>query len=455
MESSSASLENPKQDSTVESNFENQSFMSHSKIENALQELRKLWVDSPAPVNNHRSFSRFYAELNVMNLVLREYANSENKNDENVLTAVYNYIVKAHKTYLKLIHGWINAAKAKAKAKQNISVPALPSVQKLLAQYNPSIEDKLRRYYNKAKMNPDDRSEAAVMSPALTAFTNLFAESAQVTQSAQESDDDVIRPSNIIMKAKTRVEIEDRQRESPRNAALYCEQERMTKKFKGQTSLAETARTSRDVGSRKAFPQIDSLSSNDDIDNDPLAESKIYLMSSTKEAIRDSGNQGYPSNEFLINRLKADHEFEAGFLFSRRTLIGRDVCSRSEHEGQQVRYKPPPQVQELQHDAPEFVPWRTAGNKGFYKHPNWESDYTRQGNVNTRQSQDSNYCINYPWNVSGGPREIQPGRYDYEQGQLDGSCEPNILCYLKWEVKKQAESFPEGKQTIKCLGNNF
>ena len=446
MESPSTSLENPTQDSTVESNFENQSFMSHSKIENALREIRKTWVDSPAPVNNHRSFSRFYAELNVMNLVLREYANSENKNDENVLTAVYNYIVKAHKTYLKLIHDWINAAKAKAK--QNISVTALPSVQKLLAQYNPSIEDKLRRYYNKVKMDPDDRSEASVMSPAPTTFTNIFAESTHVTQSARESDDDVIRPSNMIMKAKTRVEIEDRQRESPRNAALYYEKERMTEKFKEQTSLAETARTSTDVGSRKAFPQIDSLSSNDDIDDDPLAENKIYLMSSTKEAIRDSGNQGYPWNESLNNRLKADHESEAGFLFSRRTLIGRDVCSRSEHEGERIRYKPPerahqppPQVQELQHDAPEFVPWRTAGNKGFYKHPNWESDYTRQGNVNTRQSQGSNYCPNYPWNVSGGPKETQPGRYDYEQGQLDGRLRAKYSMLFEMGSKETSRKF--------------
>ena len=449
MESPSTSLENPTQDSTVESNFENQSFMSHSKIENALQEIRKTWVDSPAPVNNHRSFSRFYAELNVMNLVLREYANSENKNDENVLTAVYNYIVKAHKTYLKLIHDWINAAKAKAK--QNISVPALPSVQKLLAQYNPSIEDKLRRYYNKAKMDPDDRSEASVMSPAPTTFTNIFAESTRVTQSARESDDDVIRPSNMIMKAKTKVEIEDRPRESPRNAALYYEKERMTEKFKEQTSLAETARTRpkyRDVGSRKAFPQIDSPSSNDDKDNDPLAESKMYLMSSTKEAIRDSGNQGYPLHESLNDRLKADHESEAGFLFSRRTLIGRDVCSRSEHEGERIRYKPPerahqppPQVQELQHDAPEFVPWRTAGNKGFYKHPNWESDYTRKENVNTRQSQGSNYCPNYPWNVSGGPKETQPGRYDYEKGQLDGRLRAKYSMLFEMGSKETSRKF--------------
>ena len=75
------------------------------------------------------------------------------------------------------------------------------------------------------------------MSPAPTTFTNLFAESAQVTQSAQESDDDVFRPSNMIMKAKTKVEIEDRQRESPRNAALYYEKERMTEKFKGRLAL--------------------------------------------------------------------------------------------------------------------------------------------------------------------------------------------------------------------------
>ena len=58
-----------------------------------------------------------------MNLVLREYINGENKNDKNVITAVYNYIVKDHKTYIKLIHDWINGAKTKTR--QNIiSVPA-------------------------------------------------------------------------------------------------------------------------------------------------------------------------------------------------------------------------------------------------------------------------------------------------------------------------------------------
>ena len=114
----------------------------------------------------------------------------------------------------------------------------------------------------------------------------------------------------------------------------------MTEKFKEQASLAETATarpTYRDVGSRKALPQIDSLSSNGDINNDPLAESKIYLMSSAKDSTRDSDNQRCPSNESLKDRLKADHESEAGFLFFRRTLIGRDVCSRSEHEGKQVK----------------------------------------------------------------------------------------------------------------------
>ena len=121
-------------------------------------------------------------------------------------------------------------------------------------------------------MDSDDISEASVISPAPTTFTNLFAKSAQVMQSAQESDDDMFCPSNMIMKTKTRVEIEDRQRESPRNAALYFKKERMTEKLKEQTSLLETARarpTCRDVGSRKTFPQIDSLSSNDHINNDP------------------------------------------------------------------------------------------------------------------------------------------------------------------------------------------
>ena len=90
-----------------------------------------------------------------------------------------------------------------------------------------------------------------MLSPASTTITNLFGESAQVTRSAQELDDDVFCPSNIIMRGKSKVEIFDRQMESLRNAALHFERERITEKFKEQASLAETvkARSScRDMG---------------------------------------------------------------------------------------------------------------------------------------------------------------------------------------------------------------
>ena len=73
--------------------FEKQCLASHNKIENVLEEIRKTWENSPVRVNNFRNFSHFYPKLTVTNLMLCEYANSENKNDKNVLTTVYNYIL--------------------------------------------------------------------------------------------------------------------------------------------------------------------------------------------------------------------------------------------------------------------------------------------------------------------------------------------------------------------------
>ena len=130
----------------------------------------------------------------------------------------------------------------------------------------------LRHYsfgeYNEGRMVSDDISESSVTSPALTTFTNLFDESSQVTQSISEFNNGVFCSCDLGM----RVEIEDRQRELPRNAALYFERKRMTKKIKEQTSLAETAKartTCKNLGSRTAFPKTDSLSSNEDIEMIP------------------------------------------------------------------------------------------------------------------------------------------------------------------------------------------
>ena len=95
-------------------------------------------------------------------------------------------------------------------------------------------------------MDFDDRNEVLVTSPAPTTFTNLFAKSAQVTRSVLESDNDVFCPSNMTMKAKARAEIEDRQKELQRNADLYFEREKITEKFKEQTSLAEATRIEND-----------------------------------------------------------------------------------------------------------------------------------------------------------------------------------------------------------------
>ena len=101
----------------------------------------------------------------------------------------------------------------------------------------------------------------------------------------------------------------------------------------------------------------------------------------------------------------------------------------------------PPRLQELPHDAPEFEPWRTAGNKSFYINPNWESNYKGLGNANTCESKGSNYCPNHWWNVSGEPRETHSGKYDYEQGQLGGRLRAKYFRLFKMGSKETSRKF--------------
>ena len=110
-------------------------------------------------------------------------------------------------------------------------------------------------------MDPDE-SEASVSSPAHTTFMNLFAESAQVTGNARESNDEVFCRSNLIMKAKTRVETKDRQKGIANKCSAILQKRENDRKFREKTSLEETATarpTCRDAGSKKAFPQIEAL----------------------------------------------------------------------------------------------------------------------------------------------------------------------------------------------------
>ena len=124
---------------------------SHEAVEEALEEICKPWVDSPLPsfFTCHRKLAKYSRELKVMKLTSRDYAHSGEENDPNVLRAVYDHVSPAHSVYFKALYEYIEDANKKLE--QNISIPALPRVQKLFSEYDSTINEKLRCYYNKAK----------------------------------------------------------------------------------------------------------------------------------------------------------------------------------------------------------------------------------------------------------------------------------------------------------------
>ena len=68
---------------------------------------------------------------------------------------------------------------ANKKLKQNISIPALPRVQKLLSEYDSTINEKLRCYYDKAKRPVTERSVYST-EPSVTEISNLSRESQEI-----------------------------------------------------------------------------------------------------------------------------------------------------------------------------------------------------------------------------------------------------------------------------------
>ena len=137
---------------------------SSERIAFAIDEVKKPWVDDPFkdPLSDHRKLLTSSRELEVMTLVMRDYARNDEVNDEQQLTAILNYIKKAHGIYLKATYTFIEKAEGKRKNKE--SVPALPRVQRLLSTYDPSVIKRLQRYYEKAKLSPENRSELSTKS---------------------------------------------------------------------------------------------------------------------------------------------------------------------------------------------------------------------------------------------------------------------------------------------------
>ena len=149
-------------------------------LETVMGELRRQWVDLPDPsmFSDHRSLAKYSRELKVMELTLQDLAHSEVENDPMVVEAAHHYILHAHSVYLSAVHKWID--EANAKREQNVSVPALPRVQRLLSLYDTSINDTLHRYYERAKLKPSESREKTRRSTVSRSSSSLSAECQEI-----------------------------------------------------------------------------------------------------------------------------------------------------------------------------------------------------------------------------------------------------------------------------------
>ena len=149
-------------------------------LEIVMGELRRQWVDLPDPsmFSDHRSLAKYSREIKVMELILQDLAHSKAENHPMVVEAAYNYILHAHSVYLSAVHKWIE--EANAKREWNVSVPALPRVQRLLSLHDSSINDTLHRYYERAKLKPSERRERTRRSTVSRSSSSLSAESQEI-----------------------------------------------------------------------------------------------------------------------------------------------------------------------------------------------------------------------------------------------------------------------------------
>ena len=204
---------------------------------NTLEEIRKLWVDSPLPsfFTCHRKLAKYSRELKVMKLTLRDYAHSGEENDPNVLKAVYDYVSLTHLVYLKALYE-SNKKRyiedANKKLKQNISIPALPHVQKLLSEYDSTINKKLRCYYDKAKRPVTERSESST-EPSVTEISNLSRESQEIiSRIMQDYAEQITQMSEQMIDMAVSAEVEKQKAEhlEEEKGRLTAQMENMSEK---------------------------------------------------------------------------------------------------------------------------------------------------------------------------------------------------------------------------------
>ena len=118
------------------------------------------------------------------------------------------------------------------KLKQNISIPALPRVQKLLSEYESTMNEKLRCYYDKAKRPVTERSESST-EPSVTEISNLSRESQEIiSRMMQDHAEQITQMSEQMVDMAVSVEVEKQRAEhlEEEKGRLTAQMENMSEK---------------------------------------------------------------------------------------------------------------------------------------------------------------------------------------------------------------------------------
>ena len=210
---------------------------SNAYVNEALMEFRKQWVDAPSEtfLANHRNLIKCSHDLKIMISCFREYAYNDEENDYAFLKKVFDYILRAHSVYISAVSSWIN--NANAKKKQNISVPALPRVERLLSEYDSCIEDKLKRYFDKAMRSPSKRSEKSVEAILSSRSSCISAKSKELIESMLQSHaQEISSMSSQLVDAKITAE-KEKQKASEKDEILRRREQDIDKLFKEKSEM--------------------------------------------------------------------------------------------------------------------------------------------------------------------------------------------------------------------------
>ena len=183
-------------------------------IQEAVDEIRKPWVSSSdaSLFSSYRNLAKYARELKLMKLTLRDYASSDKICNPEVVNAVYDYVAQAYSTYLRALYSWID--NANEKKRKQITVPAANRVQKLPSEYDTDIDDKLKRYRDKAKLSPEERSKVSRNTSLSQVISTMSVESQEVVgRLLQEHENQLTQMNNQFIDASVSAEMQKRRAE--------------------------------------------------------------------------------------------------------------------------------------------------------------------------------------------------------------------------------------------------